>query len=159
MPRSCATCSILAHGFDLSKSGQGSLVRGQSRVWQRFGHGIHFSPYPSKCDFHFRSGVEYTAVDDRTDQLIETSKNFGTMVIAKVLLGVPHYPNQCTQVEEALRVPPNGCDSVVSRPGCGSLRYEERVVYKPEASLPTAIITPSPLRLSPLRLFCAGLGD
>ncbi|KAG0032503.1 hypothetical protein BGZ81_010770 [Podila clonocystis] len=134
----CATCGILAHGFDLSKSGQGSLVRGQSRVWQRFGHGIYFSPHPSKCHFYCRTGVEYNANPGYHPR---TSKNFGTMVIAKVLLGVPHYPNQCTKVEEALRVPPNGCDSVVGRPGCGSLNYEEHVVYKPEAALPTAIIT------------------
>ncbi|KAG0083484.1 hypothetical protein BGZ93_001778, partial [Podila epicladia] len=52
----CATCGILAHGFDLSKSGQGSLVRGQGRVWQRFGHGIYFSPNSSKCHFYSKSG-------------------------------------------------------------------------------------------------------
>lgn len=52
----CATCGILAFGFDLSKSGQGSRDRG-ARVWQRFGDGIYFSPNSSKCHFYSKTGV------------------------------------------------------------------------------------------------------
>lgn len=37
----CVTCGILAHGFNLSKSVEGSLMRGQGRVWQRFNRGIY----------------------------------------------------------------------------------------------------------------------
>ncbi|KAF9327296.1 hypothetical protein BG006_009360 [Podila minutissima] len=129
----CATCGILAHGFDLSRSGQGSLVRGQDRIWQRFGHGIYFSPNSSKCHFYSKTG--------NTGYHPTTKKNFGTMVVAKVVLGSPHHPQRAGKAEEAWTVPPGGHDSVVSRAGDGIVAYEENVVYTPAACLPTAVIT------------------
>lgn len=105
------------------------------------------------------------------------------MVVAKVLLGVPHYATQSTQAEEAWKGPPDKFDSgkplllgtalflffwpnvefkhlrlmaillfffvmliydlpiVIGLPGCGNLNYEESVVYRHEAVLPTAVVT------------------
>ncbi|KAF8987056.1 hypothetical protein BGZ52_006486 [Haplosporangium bisporale] len=128
----CATCGILAYGFDLTRSGQGSRDRG-ARVWQRFGHGIYFSPNSSKCHFYSKTG--------NTGYHPTTKKNFGTMIVAKVLLGKPYHPPYAGKAEEAWTAPPAGHDSVVALPGHGIVIYEENVVYKPEACLPTAVIT------------------
>ncbi|KAF9319252.1 hypothetical protein BG003_009581 [Podila horticola] len=128
----CATCGILAFGFDLSKSGQGSRDRG-ARVWQRFGDGIYFSPNSSKCHFYSKTG--------NTGYHPTTKKNFGTMIVAKVVLGKPYHPQSAGKVEETWKTPPAGHDSVVARAGDGIVVYEENVVYTPSACLPTAVIT------------------
>ncbi|KAG0028237.1 hypothetical protein BGZ82_008535 [Podila clonocystis] len=128
----CATCGILAYGFDLSRTGQGSRDRG-ARVWQRFGDGIYFSPNSSKCHFYSKTG--------NTGYHPTTKKNFGTMIVAKVVLGKPYNPQSAGKAEEAWTAPPAGYDSVVARAGDGIVVYEENVVYAPAACLPTAIIT------------------
>ncbi|KAG0050373.1 hypothetical protein BGZ83_004838 [Gryganskiella cystojenkinii] len=128
---SCATCGIIATGFDVTRSGNGSLERGQAKRWQRFGHGVYFSPHTSKCHFYSKTGV--------TDRHPNTQRRYSSMVVSNVILG-REYTALGTSGEQAWKAPPEGYHSVKGAEGHAGINFEENVVYIPDACLPSEII-------------------
>ncbi|GJJ74429.1 hypothetical protein EMPS_06787 [Entomortierella parvispora] len=127
----CATCGIASAGFDISRSGEGSIQRGLGRIWQRFGHGIYFSKHSSKCHFYSKTG--------ETGLNPDTNRRYSTMVVSNVVLGNA-FTAQGSSNDRKWTKAPQGYHSVQGLPGYAGINYEENVVFTKDACLPSEII-------------------
>ena len=109
------TCGICG----VSQKGMQPNFKTSNITFQRFGNGFYLAPNSSKCH-------DYTRGHDR----------YRAMLLFDVAEG-NKYIVQNDQT--TLTAPPQGHDSVYGRRG-GSLNYDEIVLYKSEALLPTHIV-------------------
>ena len=109
----CGICSISQKGMLPSFIGK-NIAR-----FQRFGQGFYLAPNSSKCH-------DYTQGYDKYRAMLLFDVAEGNKYVVK---------NDQTK----LTAPPKGYDSVYGQHG-GSLNYDEIVLYKSEALLPTHIV-------------------
>ena len=113
-------CSDHACGIcGISQKGMSSDLKASNIAFQRFGSGFYLAPNSSKCHDYTRGHDNYRAM-----LLFDVAE--GNKYIVK--------NNQTT-----LTAPPPGYDSVYGQSG-GILNYDEIVLYKLEALLPTHIV-------------------
>ncbi|CAM9848754.1 unnamed protein product [Pylaiella littoralis] len=121
----CNVCSICTHGFKL----QGNVGKTARRTAMalRYGDGLYFSSVSGKAN-------DYATQSEKTGS---DGSKLRCMFVANVAAGKAH-----TTKDRDLPIkmcPPAGYDSVVGEVGQG-LNYDELVVYKDEAALPTHLI-------------------
>ena len=110
--RKCGICGIVQRGILLE-------YKSSNITFQRFGDGFYLAPNSSKCHDYTQGHGQYRA-----------------MLLFKVAEGRRY---TVTNDNTTLKAPPSGYDSVYGKRG-GSLNYDEIIVYKPEALLPTHIL-------------------
>ncbi|CAM9345382.1 unnamed protein product [Ectocarpus sp. 12 AP-2014] len=123
--RSCSLCNIGMRGFKLDENvGRTALAR---NFKLRYGKGVYFSSVSGKAN-------------DYADQTAKTAKD-GTrlrcMFVANVAAGKAYSTKEKALDDD--KCPPPGYESVVGEVGEG-MNYDELVVYKEEAALPTHLI-------------------
>ena len=125
---SCSLCGITRDGFDLTRVGSSPLS--QTPHWNgkcRWGSGIYFGEHSSKSH-------DYSLPHARTIN----GKKWCVVLVCDVICG---NPAPMTKTDKSLQGPPSGHHSVHGVAGPGScLNYPERVVYTPDAVLPTYAI-------------------
>ena len=120
MYQSCTVCSDETCGIcGISQKGMLSKFKAANIRFKRFGNGFYLAPNSSKSH-------DYTQGHDK----------YRAMLLFDVAEG-----NRCIlkQNHTRLKGPPQGYDSVYGQSG-GALNYDEIVLYKPEALLPTHIL-------------------
>lgn len=114
----CAVCSLIRGGLDKSK------VTGS---WQRFGRGFYFSQTSSKAN-------DYVKMECAKKRM-HGKKELKIIFLCKVALGSSY---TTTTDRTDLQAPPCGKDSVVGEASVsGSLNYNETVVYREDAAIPS----------------------
>ncbi|KIO24522.1 hypothetical protein M407DRAFT_76921, partial [Tulasnella calospora MUT 4182] len=118
----CALCIILRESLKAERAGSAP-----ERNWLRFGAGIYTTSVSSKAD-------DYCKNPDGSGSSLRA------LVVCNVVLGNSFY---ITQTNEKLKGPPTGYDSVFGEVG-DDLNYDEQVVYRNDAILPTFLIVYQP---------------
>ena len=109
---SCGICGI-------SQKGMLPNFKAKNIKFQRFGNGFYLAPNSSKCH-------DYTQGYDKYRAMLLFDVAEGNKYVVK-------------NDQTTLNAPPQGYDSVYGQHG-GSLNYDEIVLYKTEALLPTHIV-------------------
>ena len=118
--QSCTVCSDETCGIcGVSQKGMLPNFKATNITFQRFGNGFYLAPNSSKCHDYTRGHDKYRAM-----LLFDVAE--GNKYIVK--------DNQTK-----LKAPPQGYDSVYGQSG-SALNYDEIVLYKSEALLPTHIL-------------------
>ena len=118
--QSCTVCSDETCGIcGVSQKGMLQNFKATNITFQRFGNGFYLAPNSSKCHDYTRGHDKYRAM-----LLFDVAE--GNKYIVK--------DNQTR-----LKAPPQGYNSVYGQSG-SALNYDEIVLYKSEALLPTHIL-------------------
>ncbi|CAM9472315.1 unnamed protein product [Ectocarpus sp. 13 AM-2016] len=123
--KDCNVCSICTHGFTLQGNVGGTARR--TKLSLRYGEGLYFSSVSGKAN-------DYADLSEKTDS---NGRRLRCMFVANVAAGKA-FKTHRTSLQQN-ECPPAGYDSVVGEVGQG-LNYDELVVYKDEAALPTHLI-------------------
>ena len=134
----CAVCTICSQSFDLSHAGGTARSAGG---FNRYGKGLYFSRVSSKSN-------DYAASSERENPKSVPRGRYRLMFMCKVAAGAEHRTAADglseAQVDDLVRARAAGgtFDSVVGldADSGGSLNYEETVVYRNEAAIPSYLI-------------------
>ncbi|CAM9262171.1 unnamed protein product [Scytosiphon promiscuus] len=123
--KECNVCSICTHGFCILGN-VGETAR-RTNFGLRYGEGLYFSSVSGKAN-------DYAGRSEKVDG---GGKRLRCVFVANVAAGKTYNTTQGSLQHSTC--PPVGYDSVVAEVGAG-LNYDELVVYKNEAALPTHMI-------------------
>ncbi|CBN80078.1 TPR repeat-containing protein [Ectocarpus siliculosus] len=126
---SCSVCNICMLGFKLGKNV--ARTARASGIPLRYGTGIYFSSVSGKAN-------DYARLSAKTGS---DGAELRCMFVANVA-GGKAFSTKKSHLPQS-ECPPSGCQSVVGEVG-HALNYDEVVVYKEEAALPTHLIVYAP---------------